>query len=182
MQRARDIIGLPVIEWETGKEAGSVQDLLFNKQWQYKGLLLEEKNFFHKGSYVPASAVLSFGPDYIMIRANAITSFDSSSMWQTLRTGRTPLKGKPVVTVHGCHLGFVADVYLEPHAGKIVGYELSDGILSDMLDGRRVIRDTQRITLGKNAVIVEDITDSVPLHLGGFKYDEVHQLPVERHR
>ncbi|BAU27049.1 uncharacterized protein YrrD [Aneurinibacillus soli] len=182
MQRARDIIGLPVIGRETGKEVGSVQDLLFNKQWQYMGLLLKEKNFFHKGTYVPASAVFSFGTDCIMIGAEAITSFDSSSMWQMLRTGRAPLKGKSVVTACGRHLGFVADVYIEPHAGKIVGYELSDGFLSDMLDGRRMIRDTQRITLGEDTVVVENITDGAPLHLGGFKYDDVHQLPVEGHR
>ena len=182
MQRARDIIGLPVIERETGKEAGFARDLLFNEQWHYTGLLLMEKTFFHKGSYVPASAVLSFGVDCIVICAEAIASFDSSLLWRTLRTGRAPLKGKPFVTVCGRHLGFVEDVYIEPHAGKIVGYELSDGFLSDMMDGRMVFRNTQRITLGEDTVVVWDTTDSVPLHLGGFKNDDVPQLPVERHR
>lgn len=181
MQRARDIIGLPVIERETGKEAGFARDLLFNEQWHYTGLLLVEKTLFHKGSYVPASAVVSFGVDCVIIGAGAIAPVDSSCLWRTLRTGRAPLKGKPFVTVCGRHLGFVEDVYIEPHAGNIVGYELSDGLLSDMMDGRMVFRNTQHITLGEDAVVVWDTADGAHLHLGGFKYDDVCQLPVEGH-
>ena len=41
LRKAQDIIGLPVIEIETGKQVGTVKDFLIDHDWHLQGVLLE---------------------------------------------------------------------------------------------------------------------------------------------
>ncbi|WP_047151248.1 PRC-barrel domain-containing protein [Aneurinibacillus tyrosinisolvens] len=155
MNRAHDVIGLPVIELKTGKEVGHVRDLLFNEQWYCTGVLLGEKSLLRQGSYLSVEAVHAVGTDCVTIAdAGAVIFFEEPPGWIGLETGNSHLKGKPFITECGRHLGFVEDVYFQPQLGKILGYELSDGILSDIMDGRRVIRHTKNIKMGEDVIIV----------------------------
>jgi uncharacterized protein YrrD len=158
LRRVRDVIGLPIIELKRGREVGYVHDLLFNEQRQLTGILLRETSFLKQGKYIPVEAVCAIGTDCVTIAGQrAIVSFSSSSFpsgWTGIQTGSTPVQGKAFVTKEGEHLGFVEDVYFHVESGKIVGYELSNGILSDIIDGRAVIRSTECLKMGEDAVIV----------------------------
>jgi uncharacterized protein YrrD len=155
MQRARDVIGLPVIEAKRGKEVGYVHDLLFNEQTHLAGILLTEKAFLQQGKYVPAKAICAIGTDCVMITdQRAIVSFSFPPDWITVQTGTARFQGKAFVTTEGEHLGFVEDVYFRVETGNIVGYELSNGFLSDIVDGRKIIRSMHRMKLGEDVVII----------------------------
>jgi len=62
------------------------------------------------------------------------------------------------VTVDGEQLGRVSDVYFSEILGtQIVGYELTDGFIADVMEGRRwlpVPSDLDSVMLGENAIIV----------------------------
>jgi uncharacterized protein YrrD len=156
LKRVRDVIGLPVIELERGKEVGYAHDFLFNEQMRWIGILLGETSFLKQGKYIPAEAVCAIGADCVtVIRQQAVISFSSfPSDWIGIQTGPFPVQGKTFVTKKGEHLGFVEDVYFLLESGKIVGYELSNGILSDIVDGRTIIRCTECLKMGEDAVIV----------------------------
>ncbi|MBN6186457.1 PRC-barrel domain-containing protein [Aneurinibacillus sp. BA2021] len=156
MQRVRDVIGLPVIELEQGNEVGYVQDLLFDAQNKLAAVLLGEPSFLKAGQYVPVHAVHAIGTDCVAIAGRqAIVHVSSfSPEWTSIQTGAAPIRGKTFVTSEGTQLGFVEDVYFQAESGKIVGYELSNGLLSDIVDGRTIIHGTERLKMGEDAVIV----------------------------
>ncbi|WP_234410574.1 hypothetical protein [Caldalkalibacillus mannanilyticus] len=38
--------------------------------------------------------------------------------------------------------------------GNIIGYELSDGFFSDLMEGRRVMKSPEHLLIGKDAMII----------------------------
>ena len=60
-----------------------------------------------------------------------------------------------MITVGGHELGMVEDVYLDQNWGKqIVGYELSEGFISDLKEGRKWLPMPDSATKGEDAIIV----------------------------
>ena len=59
-----------------------------------------------------------------------------------------------MISKEGERLGFLEDVYFMEEVGTIIGYELSDGFFSDIMEGKRVIRADQPPAIGKDAIIV----------------------------
>ena len=45
-----------------------------------------------------------------------------------------------MISKEGERLGLLEDVYFLEEVGTIVGYELSDGFFSDIMEGKRVIK------------------------------------------
>ena len=58
------------------------------------------------------------------------------------------------MTAEGERLGFLEDVYFLEEVGTIIGYEISDGFFSDMMEGKRVIKAEQPPAIGKDAIII----------------------------
>ena len=71
-----------------------------------------------------------------------------------VKTGPIALLGKPVITSNGHHLGQVEDIYFQTEFGEIVGYELSDGIISDIVDGRKAVKHVSSAKISEDAVIL----------------------------
>lgn len=155
MRRARDVIGLSVYCSNTGKEMGIVHDVLINEDLKIVGFLLDQAGWMKRGRYIPSDSVYSIGEDCVMIPdETAISSFERHVPWNGLYTGRVKLKGKPVIKMNGQQLGQLEDVYFREEMGTIIGYELSDGFLSDIAYGRKTLRKPDHVTLGKDALIV----------------------------
>lgn len=160
MLKAKDIMGLPVIEVTAGKQLGNVKDfLLDSKDWSLQGILLETKHWFSSPRYVECQDVISFGEDAITIKdEQCVKGFESSVEMNCLLNGNRKIKGLPVITVNGNQLGLVEDVYFGEELGKkIIGYELTDGFISDLTEGRFWLPAPEHITFGEDAIIV-------PLH------------------
>lgn len=73
----------------------------------------------------------------------------------------TPPVGKDnnetlVMTTAGESLGVIEDVVIEEKDGSVLGYEISDGYIMDMLRGRKVVPVSEVLKYGKDAVIVSD--------------------------
>jgi uncharacterized protein YrrD len=156
LRKARDVIGLPVISVETGKQVGHAKDLLITESWNIQGIALEIKHWFSSMRYIAWEDVIACGTDAVTIpNENVVQSLEDANPHMALNTGKHKLKGLPVITVNGQQLGLVEDVYLEPNVGKqIVGYELSEGFISDLKDGRRWLPMPQTATKGEDAIVV----------------------------
>ncbi len=61
-----------------------------------------------------------------------------------------------VMTTAGESLGVIEDVVIEEKDGSVLGYEISDGYIMDMLMGRKVVPVSEVLKYGKDAVIVSD--------------------------
>ncbi|WP_127579562.1 PRC-barrel domain-containing protein [Paenibacillus koleovorans] len=162
MRKAQDIMGLPVIEIETGKQIGTAKDFLIDRDWNLQGVLLETKHWFSAPRYVKWDHVISFGADAVTIPdGQSVQTLEDGMELCYFEHGSSKLKGLPIITVNGTNLGMVEDVYFGEQWGKkIVGYELSDGLLADWKDGRKWLPAPEDVTIGADAIIVPGDCDT----------------------
>lgn len=156
MRKARDVIGLPVINVETGKQVGSAHDLLLNSEWKIEAIILGAKHWFSSPAYIEWNDVLALGEDAITIPGDEVVkAMEDDLPFYSLVGGHKKVKGLPVITVNGQQLGIVEDVYLEEKMGKhVIGYELSEGFITDLREGRKWLPIPESVILGEDAIVV----------------------------
>jgi len=161
VRSARHLVGLPVINTCSGKKNGVVHDLLIGDDWHIRGFILSPRSRFAPCRFIAWDDATSCGED-------AITTSDDSyiRLWRglpdsvTLVEGKRKVRGMPLITVDGMQLGIVEDVYLGKHLGNtIIGFELSDGFISDLIEGRKWLTMPSDVVAGKDAVIVPDLCE-----------------------
>ncbi|AIG25645.1 photosystem reaction center subunit H [Brevibacillus laterosporus] len=162
MKRALDVVGLPVLAMNTGEEIGIVRDILCDLHLQVIGLVLQEAGWFQQGRYIHSNHIGTIGDDFITVEdKNVVTSMrhlDTNQMF-CLFTGEHALKGKQAVTETGAWLGKVEDVYFSVDWERMVGYELSDGWIADITEGRKRINAASPVSIGNEHLII-------PMHTG----------------
>lgn len=83
-----------------------------------------------------------------------ILPFDrNAEEWISIYNGENKLKGRPLLTAGGCEMGMVENVYFMEEVGTLIGYELSGGLISDLAEGRKVVKTTHPLTWGKDVLI-----------------------------
>ncbi|MBW7477739.1 PRC-barrel domain-containing protein [Paenibacillus oenotherae] len=160
MIRLQHLIGLPVIEVGAGKQVGHVKDAWFNEHWQLDGIILDAgRRFLSAMKAVLCREVLVFGDDAVLImNESSVSRMETAIVQRSFHTGVIRLKDLPVVTAYGEQLGRVSDVYFDELQGtQIVGYELTDGFIADLMEGRKWLPaplDADAVMLGENVIIV----------------------------
>ncbi|MBW5444996.1 photosystem reaction center subunit H [Cohnella sp. CFH 77786] len=159
MLRIQSLLGLPVL-LQSGKKAGEVKDVWFDEFWSMAGIVLDTRVWQRKTfKCIRWRDIDACGEDALIIRdRQAIVKMDKSQMLRSFHGGVVRLKDMPVYTVHGQELGRISDVYFKESEGTpLIGYELTDGFLSDVLEGRRRLllpEGPEQITLGEDAILV----------------------------
>ena len=144
-----DILELPVIDAKEGRELGRVIDVVLKAGADHiGGIILKSKD----DQYLVAPTQLySLGTDYVIIKEKSnLLQVDSNDLLTA-----QDLIGTQVVTSQGDSLGVVKDILLTAE-GKLSGYELSDGLVQDILTGREVLAADKKITYGNQKIIIED--------------------------
>lgn len=145
--------GLPIFELKTGSKIGEVCDLNISNDGIVRGLLVKKGVFFKKTYIINVQNVSSFGFDGVMIEDREVLEPLTEHKEFTFEN-RDRLLGRMMMTNEGERLGMLEDVYFLEEAGTIVGYELSDGFFSDIIEGKRVVRTDEPPAIGKDAIIV----------------------------
>lgn len=155
MHKSKDVIGLPVLDLDTGQELGVVRDVLFNEEWTFSGLFVEVKSLFRKGRFISSESIHAIGDDCVTVpHLDSLLPIQDVPHLNGINTGRATLLGKPVYTANGNCLGQVEDIYFQEEIGTIVGYEISDGLLSDIFHGRKTFKHVERCTIGVDAIVI----------------------------
>lgn len=156
MRKSQDVLGLPVISIGSGKEMGVVRDLLFDNRQHLFGLLLESKGWTKRRRYIPAERIVSFGLDAVTVDSEEAVRSLAADHDEVVGvcSGRRRLKGLPVMTTTGDELGRLENVYFMEEVGTLVGYELTEGFLSDMREGRKTLHSDENLTWGDDALII----------------------------
>lgn len=150
LRTVQAFVGLPVIERATGIEKGRVIDgLLFESR--IIGFLVQKRRLFSHTHFLSVDAVTSAGSEAMMIEHACALEPVSHKHKQcySIVTGKRRFRGKPLLSSEGETLGLVEDVYFDVELGTIEGYEVTDGWLSDITEGRKIVR-------GKDLVISKD--------------------------
>lgn len=155
MRRGREIIGLPVINVETGKELGLVTDLVWNHdQRTITAISLDNGGIIGRSDPIPYNQIAFIGQDAVTVNDVAAAAGE----WD--RKGDRNIKtatGVLVVTETGRNLGTLQDLVFNDNAELLAGYEVSDGIVGDIISGRDVLPPEAVLAWGAEAVVVRDV-------------------------
>lgn len=155
--KLQEMVGLAVFDVEDGKQIGKVLDFLLDDDWRITGIQLEGKAMFTSTVKVVLwEDIVAYGEDAVMIRnQQAIRKWDAENIQLTFSTGNGKLKELPLLTEDGILIGHVTDVYFDQEMGNtITGIEVSDGFISDLMEGRKVLPFIPGMTKGENAIMV----------------------------
>ncbi len=149
--------GLPIISLSTGKEYGHVQDLLY-QDGTVIGFLIDPKGWFTKHLFLPVTSIENIGTDGVMISDSHVlkpmTQHEKRAI--PLKTGKRRLHGTALLTAEGEKLGLLEDVYFQEEVGTIIGYEVTEGLVADLVEGRSVVKSNSKLTIaGGRAILTE---------------------------
>ncbi|WP_053364721.1 PRC-barrel domain-containing protein [Bacillus sp. FJAT-27251] len=145
--------GLPVIDAGSGEKLGEVSDLNVSGDGKFLGLLLKRGSLLRRTYLVPAASILACGEDGVMVDgADCLELLQARPEFTMEHEGR--LSGRMMISREGQELGLLNDVYFSEELGTIVGYELTDGFFSDLMEGKRVVNPVAPPAIGKDAIVV----------------------------
>jgi uncharacterized protein YrrD len=159
MVKASDIVGRPVIVREGGREAGRVKDVVVDQPGKrVLGFVISE-GFLRRTKVAPWPGLLAIGPDSVILSgAGSVVAAGEALDIKAVLDGGTNIRGLRLQTTGGKDLG------------KVEGYELSGGMLSDTIGGRAFLPTPLSIELGKDvALVAPEVEGTIKQHSGGIR-------------
>ncbi len=154
MRKGREIVGLPVINVETGEKVGLVSGLFWNhEQKKITAIGLDAGGVIGRSDPIPCKHVLSIGQNAVTVDGAGGTG-DTRNCEQDRNI--SDVAGLLVVTDTGRNLGTLQDLVLDGDGPLLAGYEVSDGLVGDIISGREVLPPGAVLAWGSEAVVVRD--------------------------
>lgn len=139
MDTIRGLTGRPVFQQDTGRFLGRIKDVLVDPRGvQLVALRLTGGHWLGGARGIAWNQVCGAQLDRLMVTGEA-------AELNAIAPGAQPLSevvGPPEAATFGA---FVDDAIFDPATGKILGYQLSRGVLQDLLEGRRFVDINQLI-------------------------------------
>ncbi len=171
LHRYSEVLNLPVICADSGRKAGVVKDILFSpEEKQVKALLLERSGVSVRKRVVFLRELISLGDDAAIVdNAGCVSDMDRVSFKRYFKDEGS-LIGLKVFSKAGGEVGVVRDVIFDYRTGRIEGFEISDGLLQDVMHGRKLLPLFGKVELGKEFAVVEkEAVDEMEGTGGGLK-------------
>ncbi|MBU9712530.1 PRC-barrel domain-containing protein [Evansella tamaricis] len=154
MRTLEKVKGAPVFFEKTRKPVGKITDLvLSHKTNMVEGYWVNDHRWWSKRHFLPLDKVVHEDADGMYVKQD--TSLKTVvSFTQRFADGSGHSFGKPVKERDGAMIGILEDVYFLPDSGKIIGYELSEGLYSDIKYGVKVIKPSSPLVETESSLIV----------------------------
>lgn len=155
LYRYSEVLNLPVICAGSGKKAGSVTDVVFSPgNREVKALLLEDRGLSLKKRAVFLEDMLKLGNDAVIIDSmSCVSSIGRTAFAKAF--GKRGLLGLRVFSKAGGDIGVVKDILFDIQTGRIEGFEISDGLFQDVMQGRKILPLIGKTELGEEFAVVE---------------------------
>lgn len=172
MRKGTDLIGKPIIAYDSGRKVGTVRDLIFSEnQSALVALLTEEPRWFNSGKILLVADIKAIGIDGILIdTADFIQSATNVPAVHHVIEQQNILRGTEIMTIGGRNLGKMVDLYFNAKTGDVEGYEVSGGVFSDAYTGRSFVPVNKTFHIGQDYAFVPDsVTEMMEEQIGGLK-------------
>jgi uncharacterized protein YrrD len=172
MRKGKDIIGKPVIAYDSGEKIETIMDLIFDQdQNQLLGFLIDEGGWFSNARVLPLSQVNSIGVDAVIIPSkDVLISSNKHPKIHRILENNNILNGTQIMTTDGRDLGKLVDFYFDEHSGAVEGYEASGGLFADAYSGRSFVPAPQTLKIGEDVAFVPaETADLMEEQIGGLK-------------
>ncbi len=156
LQKYSEVLNLPVVCVNNGKKAGVVKDIIFcPENREVRAFLLEHRGLEIRKKVVKLKSILSLGTDALIIDGpDCVESLGKASYTAEFKDEGSIL-GLRIFTRSGEELGIVRDVIFDWQTGRIEGFEVSDGLFQDILQGRKILPLFGKVEFGEENVLVE---------------------------
>jgi len=146
----KEIVGLPVLNVKTGDRFGWVKDIVFNdKSNNIIGIILEKDSFLgHDTGGIKRNSIFAVGKD-------ALTVNEIFDLEEIIGCCWSQKIGNTVFSDKGDIKGTVGDIFTDDLVNIVVGYEITDGLFSDIFNGRGAILEKNIIAEGKDVIVIE---------------------------
>lgn len=163
--KATNVINLKVISFDNGEEIGKVEDVVYDVyENKVKAILLDKGGWFSDAKIVFLNDVKSIGEDAVMLPNKDVirkaSEVDQEKISNVAKDKEYLTKTK-VITENGNELGHVTDIFFDTQTGNVEDFELSGGTFENMKSGKKFIKVSDIIKIGKDATIVKSYTEDM---------------------
>lgn len=157
MEMLRAMIGLPVLETETGMQIGEVVEVVLDiEKAKVCGFVIAEEQWFAVKHAIIFEDVCSLGRDALMVCNQHVLRQLSVILMADNPYYLRELFDKQIFTDSGLCLGILVDIGFDSMTGEVKWYQLSDSIITDLLYGRMIMPLPQTQIIGADKVIVPE--------------------------
>jgi uncharacterized protein YrrD len=156
VRKGKELIGKPVITYDSGERVNSIKDLIFDENDNsLLGFLIVEKSWLNQAKVLPLYLVKAIGVDAIIVPSkDAIAPARDYENIHKILADRNVLNGTRIMTTDGRDLGKLIDFYFDETSGAIEGYETSGGLFADAYSGRSFVPATHTLKIGEDVAFV----------------------------
>ncbi len=156
--KLRDVIGLPVLETNSGTQIGEVQEAVLNlAKASLCGLAVAGPTLFSQERGILFQDLLAIGRDAVTVGSAAVVR-DFAGFADNPEIHRFgDIRDKQIYTETGLYLGTSVDLLFDPQTGEVRFYEISDGFVTDFLRGRLVMPLPQAQVIQGDRLIVPEV-------------------------
>lgn len=170
MIKGRELMGLSVTTVDGRRQIGEIKDIIYDPETNIVlGYILDNKKWLKDGKGFLQTDVVKREDGTIFIQDESVVKkLHSIPELKAALEKRQDLRGLKVETQEGSYLGTIQDLVLDGESGKISGYEVSDGVIEDLLKGRMTISN-QGITINEDKVIAPVVAANESFYEGDMK-------------
>ena len=155
MRFSRELSGLPVIHYSSGREIGKVREWLLDEYGAtVVALVVEGSGWLPQRRIYPYEDIVSIGNDMVLVNSAGMLAVGDPPQLVRLATFRAI--GKRMVSGTGNELGIVEDVLFDEQSGQVTGWRLSTGLIDDLLQGRPLLEESLQLHIGEDVLIIRD--------------------------
>jgi uncharacterized protein YrrD len=172
MRKGRDLIGKPVVAYDSGEKIESIMDLIFDQnENRLLGFLIDDGGWFSNAKVLPLNQIQAIGLDAVIVAdQDAVKPSSSFPDIHRVLERNNVLKGTQIMTLDGRDLGTMVDLYFDDQTGMVEGYEVSGGLFADTYSGRSFVPAPQTLKIGEDVAFVpSEIADLMEKQVGGIK-------------
>jgi uncharacterized protein YrrD len=181
MRKGKDIVGKPVVAYDSGEKIETIVDLIFDQyDNRLLGFLIDEGGWFSNAKVLPLNLVKAIGVDAVIIQSKEAIALASDYVdINKILENNNILNGTRIVTTDGRDLGTLIDFYFDETTGAVEGYEASGGLFADAYSGRSFVPAPQALKIGEDVAFVPAETAGLmEEQVGGIK--AVMQNAIEK--
>jgi uncharacterized protein YrrD len=172
MRKGKDIVGKPVVAYDSGEKIETIVDLIFDQyDNRLLGFLIDEGGWFSNAKVLPLNLVKAIGIDAVIIQSKESIGLASEyTAIHKILENNNILNGTRIMTTDGRDLGTLIDFYFDETTGAVEGYEASGGLFADAYSGRSFVPAPQTLKIGEDVAFVPaETADLMEEQVGGIK-------------
>lgn len=146
-----NILNLPIFSLTSGNKIGEVKNFILNTETEkLQGIVSDEDGF------IDFEDVYSLSAEAIMVVLEEIKSKNPTNKLEPPLFLPEDIIGTPIISESGKSVGEIGDILLDGTTALIKGFEVSDGLLKDLVSGRTKIVLSDITTFGEDVIVIKE--------------------------